>query len=72
MRANSAPAQIGLAASGFVTRLVLFLVVSVLSGVLVAGLVLPILYLTLEMSFQGRRAMQARGGFRAVAKARDE
>jgi len=43
MRANSAPAQIGLAASGFVTRLVLFLVVSVLSGVLVAGLVLPVL-----------------------------
>jgi len=39
---------------------------------LLAGLVLPILYLTLEMSFQGRRAMQARGGFRAVAKARDE
>ena len=31
-----------LAASGFVTRLVLFLVVSVLSGVLVAGLVLPV------------------------------
>ena len=39
---------------------------------LLAGLVLPILYLTLEMSFQGRRAMQARGTFRAVAKARDE
>jgi membrane peptidoglycan carboxypeptidase len=30
-------------ASGFLTRLVLFLVVSVLSGVLVAGLVLPVL-----------------------------
>jgi hypothetical protein len=29
--------------SGFLTRFVLFLVVSVLSGVLVAGLVLPIL-----------------------------
>ena len=26
----------------------------------------------LEMSFQGRRAMLARGGFRDVAKARDE
>jgi membrane peptidoglycan carboxypeptidase len=43
MRANSPPARIGLAASGFLTRLVLFLVVSVLSGVLVAGLVLPVL-----------------------------
>jgi uncharacterized protein involved in exopolysaccharide biosynthesis len=43
-----------------------------LAVALLAGLVLPILYLTLEMSFQGRRAMLARGGFRAVAKARDE
>jgi membrane peptidoglycan carboxypeptidase len=43
MRANRPPVRIGLAASGFVTRLVLFLVVSVLSGVLVAGLVLPVL-----------------------------
>jgi uncharacterized protein involved in exopolysaccharide biosynthesis len=42
------------------------------AAALLAGLVLPILYLTLEMSFQGRRAMLARGGFRAVAKARDE
>ena len=29
--------------SGFITRLVLFIVVSVLSGVLVAGLALPVL-----------------------------
>jgi membrane peptidoglycan carboxypeptidase len=43
MRSNRPSAQFGLAASGFVTRLVLFLVVSVLSGVLVAGLVLPVL-----------------------------
>jgi hypothetical protein len=28
--------------------------------------------LTLEMSFQDRRAALARGGFRAVPKARDE
>ena len=42
------------------------------AAALLAGLVLPILYLTLEMSFQGRRAALARGGFRAVAKARDE
>jgi uncharacterized protein involved in exopolysaccharide biosynthesis len=43
-----------------------------IAAALLAGLVLPILYLTLEMSFQGRRALLARGGFRAVAKARDE
>ena len=42
------------------------------AAALVAGLVLPIHYLTLEMSFQARRAALARGGFRAVAKARDE
>jgi uncharacterized protein involved in exopolysaccharide biosynthesis len=39
---------------------------------LLAGLVLPILFFTLEMNFQGRRAAAARSGFRAVAKARDE
>jgi membrane peptidoglycan carboxypeptidase len=38
MRAIHPPSE-----SGFITRLVLFLVVSVLSGVLVAGLVLPVL-----------------------------
>jgi membrane peptidoglycan carboxypeptidase len=38
MRAIRPPSE-----SGFITRLVLFLVVSVLSGVLVAGLVLPVL-----------------------------
>ena len=42
------------------------------AAALLAGLVLPILYLTLEMSFQERRAALARGGFRALAKARDE
>ena len=42
------------------------------ASALLAGLVLPILYLTLEMSFQQRRAALARTGFRAVAKARDE
>jgi uncharacterized protein involved in exopolysaccharide biosynthesis len=39
---------------------------------LVAGLVLPILYFTLEMSFQQRRAALSRSGFRAMSKARDE
>jgi uncharacterized protein involved in exopolysaccharide biosynthesis len=39
---------------------------------LVAGLVLPILYLTLEMSFQQRRAELSRSSFRAMSKARDE
>jgi uncharacterized protein involved in exopolysaccharide biosynthesis len=42
------------------------------AAALLAGLVLPILYLTLEMSFQQRRAALARTTFRAVAKARDE
>jgi uncharacterized protein involved in exopolysaccharide biosynthesis len=42
------------------------------AAALLAGLVLPILYLTLEMSFQERRAALARSGFRAMAKARDE
>jgi uncharacterized protein involved in exopolysaccharide biosynthesis len=42
------------------------------AAALVAGLVLPILYLTLAMSFQDRRAALARGAFRAVARARDE
>ena len=40
-----------------------------IAAALLAGLVLPILYLTLEMSFQDRRAALARGSFRAVAKA---
>jgi polysaccharide biosynthesis transport protein len=35
------------------------------AAALLAGLVLPILYLTLEMSFQERRAALARGGYRA-------
>ena len=39
---------------------------------LLLGLVLPILFLTLEMSFQDRRAALARTNFRTVAKARDE
>jgi len=42
------------------------------AAALLAGLVLPILYLTLEMSFQEKRAALARSGFRAVAKGRDE
>jgi len=42
------------------------------AAALLAGLVLPILFLTLEMSFQARRAALARSGFRAVAGARDE
>jgi uncharacterized protein involved in exopolysaccharide biosynthesis len=42
------------------------------AAALLAGLVLPILYLTLAMSFQDRRASLARGAFRAVARARDE
>ena len=39
---------------------------------LLAGLVLPILYLTLQMNFQERRAGLARVGLRALGKARDE
>jgi uncharacterized protein involved in exopolysaccharide biosynthesis len=42
------------------------------AAALLAGLVLPILYLTLAMSFEERRIAQARSGFRAVAKLRDE
>jgi uncharacterized protein involved in exopolysaccharide biosynthesis len=42
------------------------------AAALLVGLVLPILFLTLEMNFQDRRAALARGGFRAVARARDE
>jgi uncharacterized protein involved in exopolysaccharide biosynthesis len=42
------------------------------AAALLAGLVLPILYLTLEMNFQGRRAAVTRSGFRAVGRARDE
>ena len=39
---------------------------------LLAGLVLPILYFTLQMNFEERRAALARGSFRALGKARDE
>ena len=42
------------------------------AAALLAGLVLPILYLTLAMSFQDRRAALTRGAFRAVARSRDE
>ena len=42
------------------------------AAALLAGLVLPILYLTLEMSFLDRRAALTRSTFRAVSKARDE
>jgi uncharacterized protein involved in exopolysaccharide biosynthesis len=42
------------------------------AAALLAGLVLPILYLTLEMSFQERRAAQSRSGYRAVVRSRDE
>ena len=42
------------------------------AAALLAGLVLPILYLTLAMSFQDRRATLARNTFRTVARARDE
>ncbi len=43
-----------------------------MAAALLLGLVLPILYLTLAMSFQDRRAALTRTTFRAVAKARDE
>ena len=43
MRAIRSPLASGSSENGFIVRLVLFLVVSVLSGVLVAGLVLPVL-----------------------------
>ena len=39
---------------------------------LLVGLVLPVLYFTLQMNFQERRAALARGTFRALGKARDE
>lgn len=39
---------------------------------LLAGVVLPILYFTLLMNFQDRRAWSARNSFRAVSNARDE
>jgi uncharacterized protein involved in exopolysaccharide biosynthesis len=42
------------------------------AAALLAGLVLPILFLTLEMGFQERRAALARTTFRTVGKARDE
>jgi uncharacterized protein involved in exopolysaccharide biosynthesis len=42
------------------------------AAAVLAGLVLPILYLTLEMSFQQRRASLSRSEFRAMSRARDE
>jgi uncharacterized protein involved in exopolysaccharide biosynthesis len=36
------------------------------------GLVLPVVWLTLEMGYQEQRAAGRRGGFQALAKARDE
>ncbi len=42
------------------------------AAALLAGLVLPILFLTLEMGFQERRVALARSGFRTVGRARDE
>ena len=43
-----------------------------IAAALLAGLALPILFLTLVMNFQERRAALARGSFRAVAKVREE
>jgi polysaccharide biosynthesis transport protein len=43
-----------------------------IAAALLAGLILPILFLTLQMSFQDRRAALTRTTFRTVAKARDE
>jgi uncharacterized protein involved in exopolysaccharide biosynthesis len=43
-----------------------------IAAALLAGLVLPILFLTLQMSFQERRVAVARTTFRTVAKARDD
>jgi len=42
------------------------------AAALLAGLVLPILYLTLAMNFQDRRPAPSRGTYRTVAHARDE
>jgi uncharacterized protein involved in exopolysaccharide biosynthesis len=39
---------------------------------LLAGLVLPLIYFTLEMSFQERRGALARSSYRSVARSRDE
>jgi uncharacterized protein involved in exopolysaccharide biosynthesis len=43
-----------------------------LAGALLAGLALPIVYLTLRMNFEERRVSSARGGLRTVARSRDE
>jgi uncharacterized protein involved in exopolysaccharide biosynthesis len=43
-----------------------------IAAALFAGLALPVLYLTLRMNFEARRAYVARGGFRAVARTADE
>ena len=43
-----------------------------LAAALLLGLVLPILYLTLQMSYQEQRASGRRSVFHTVAKARDE
>jgi uncharacterized protein involved in exopolysaccharide biosynthesis len=42
------------------------------AAALLAGLVLPILYLTLEMSFHVRRTALTHSGFRAMSRSRDE
>ena len=42
------------------------------AAALLAGLVLPILFLTLQMGFQQRRVAVARSTYRTVGKARDE
>jgi uncharacterized protein involved in exopolysaccharide biosynthesis len=42
------------------------------AAALLAGLVLPILFLTLEMGFQERHIAMARTGYRTVGKLRDE
>jgi uncharacterized protein involved in exopolysaccharide biosynthesis len=43
-----------------------------IAAALLVGLLLPVLFFTLEMNFQGRRAAFVRTGFRAVGSARDE
>jgi len=43
-----------------------------LVAAMLLGLVLPVVYLTLLMSYQEQRAASRRGGLQAVAKARDE
>ena len=39
---------------------------------LLLGLVLPLLYFTLEMSYREQRYREPRSAYRAVSKARDE